>query len=411
MSTKFENNLIVALDIGTSKVITIAANVLPDGRLDIIGVGSYPSIGIQKGIVVNIETTVHSIQRSIEETELMAGRKIHSVFTGIAGNHIQSLNSHGVVAIKDKVVAHADIARVIEAAKAIVIPKEQKILHVLPQEFIIDHQEGIREPIGMSGVRLETKIHLITGSVGAAQNIINCLQRCDLYVEDIILEQLASSNAVLSEDEKQLGVCMIDIGGGTTDIVMYINGTIHHTDIIPIAGIQITNDIAIALRTTTQNAENIKIQYGCVLRELADSEETFGVYNTGNRTMQEVNQVHLATIVEPRYDELLSLIQSKLERIGIINILGAGIVITGGSSKMNGVIQLSEQIFNLPVRLGTPRNISGLTRVLKNPVFSTGIGLLLYGLHSYREFDNRLSTNHGDKSFFGRIKNWLTIKF
>ncbi|MEJ2398946.1 MAG: cell division protein FtsA, partial [Gammaproteobacteria bacterium] len=283
MSKKMEKNLIVGLDIGTSKVVAIVGEVTADGDIEVIGIGSHPSRGLKKGVVVNIESTVQSIQRGVEEAELMAGCQIHSVYAGIAGSHIRSLNSHGIVAIRDKEVTAADVERVIDAARAVAIPADQRILHILPQEFIIDNQEGIREPIGMSGVRLEAKVHMVTGAVSAAQNIIKCVRRCGLEVDDIILEQLASSNAVLTDDEKELGVCLVDIGGGTTDIAVFTEGAIRHTAVIPIAGDQVTNDIAVALRTPTQHAEEIKIKYACALTQLASPEETIEVPSVGER--------------------------------------------------------------------------------------------------------------------------------
>ena len=411
MPKKSDNNLIVGLDIGTSKVVAIVADALPDGRIDIIGIGSHPSKGMKKGVVVNIDATVQSVQRAVEEAELMAGCQIHSVYTGIAGSHIRSLNSHGIVAIKDREVSLLDIERVIDAGKAVAIPADQKILHVLPQEFIIDHQEGIHDPIGMSGVRLEAKIHMVTGSVSAAQNIIKCIRRCSLDVDNMILEQLASSYAVLTEDEKQLGVCLIDIGGGTTDIAVFIEGHIKHTAVIPIAGDQVTNDIAVALRTSTQNAEDIKIQHACALHDLADPEHVIDIPYANDRQPKSLTQVELAQVVEPRYDELFSLVQAELRRTGLEELLGSGIVLTGGSAKMLGAAQLGEDIFRFPVRVGVPTNVSGMQDVIKNPIFSTGIGLLLYGHKLQCQQRVKSGTMYGVKGLFGRIKNWFQGNF
>lgn len=377
MSKRPDRNLIVGLDIGTSKVVAIVGEVTAEGNLEIIGIGSHPSLGLKRGVVVNIESTVQSIQKAIEEAELMAGCQIHSVYTGIAGSHIRSLNSHGIVAIRDQEVTQYDVDKVIEAAKAVAIPADQKILHILPQQFIIDHQEGIKEPIGMSGVRLEAKVHMVTGSVSAAQNIIKCVRRCALEVDDIILQQLASSYAVLSEDEKDLGVCLIDIGGGTTDIAVFTQGSIRHTAVVPVAGDQVTNDIAVALRIPTQNAESIKINHGCALARLANQDEVLDISGLSEKPQRRLSRSTLAEVIEPRYDELFTLVQEELHRHGLEEQIGSGIVITGGSAKMSGVVELAEDIFRMPVRLGLPRNVTGLVDVQRNPIYATGIGLQL----------------------------------
>jgi cell division protein FtsA len=411
MPKKPDKNLIVALDIGTSKVVAIVGEVTAEGTMEIVGVGSHPSRGLKKGVVVNIDATVQSVQRAVEEAELMAGCQIHSVFTGIAGSHIRSFNSHGIVAIRDQEVTSQDVERVIEAAKAVAIPADQKTLHILPQEFIIDNQEGIREPIGMSGVRLEAKVHMVTGAVSAAQNIVKCVRRCGLEVDDIILEQLASSYAVLTEDEKQLGVCLIDIGGGTTDIAVFAEGAIRHTAVIPIAGDQVSNDIAIALRTPTQSAENIKIQYACALARLANSDEMIEIPSMGDRATKRLSRLTLAQVVEPRFEELFTLVQAELRRSGIEDILGSGIVVTGGSARMEGVIELAETIFNMPVRLGVPRGITGLVDAVKSPIYATGVGLLLYGLQTQHQRNAELNSNQGFKGFLGRMKSWFQGNF
>ncbi|MBV1911086.1 MAG: cell division protein FtsA [Kangiellaceae bacterium] len=404
MSKALEKKLIVGLDIGTSKVVAIVGEISGDGRTDIIGIGSHPSNGLKKGVVVNIESTVQSIQRAVEEAELMAGCQIHSVFAGIAGSHISSLNSHGIVAIRDSEVNSSDVERVIDAAKAVAIPADQRILHILPQEFVIDNQEGIREPIGMSGVRLEAKVHMVTGADSAYQNINKCIRRCGLEVDDIILEQLASSYSVLTDDEKELGVCIVDIGGGTTDIAIFTEGAIRHTAVIPIAGDQVTNDIAVALRTPTQHAEDIKIKYACALRQLTSLEDTIEVPGVGEREPKRMSRQTLAEVVEPRYEELFTLIQAELRRSGFEEIIPAGIVLTGGSSKMEGLIELAEEVFHMPVRLGLPHGISGLVDVVRNPIHATGVGLLLYG-----QQQNVYSSSHQEKNlslggFFGSLK-------
>ncbi len=411
MSKKADNNLIVGLDIGTSKVVAIVGEVMSDGEIEIIGIGTQQSRGLKKGVVVNIESTVQSIQRAVEEAELMAGCQIKSVYAGIAGSHVKSINSNGVVAIKDKEVTPADVARVIDAAKAVAIPADQKILHVLPQEFLIDNQEGIRDPISMSGVRLEARVHLVTGAVSAAQNIVKCVRRCGLEVDDIILEQLASSAAVLTDDEKELGVCLVDIGGGTTDIAVFVDGAIRHTAVIPIAGDQVTNDIAVALRTPTQYANDLKIKYACALRQLASPDETIEVPSVGDREPRRLARQTLAEVVEPRYEELLSLVQAELRRSGFEEICAAGIVLTGGSSKMEGVIELAEEIFHMPVRLGVPQHVNGLVDVIRNPIHATGVGLLLFGNKQRSGFSSHeLDENSGD-SLWKRMKSWFQGNF
>jgi len=361
MSTKNEKQMIVGLDIGTSKIVAIVAEISIDEEVEIIGIGSHPSQGLKKGVVINIETTVESIKAAVQEAESMAGVQIKSVFAGIAGSHVKSLNSHGIVAIKDREVGGGDVERVIDAAKAVAIPADQRILHVLPQEFIIDNQDGIRQPVGMSGVRLEAKVHLVTGSISAAQNIAKCVRRCGLEVEDIILEQLASSHSVLTSDEKDLGVCLVDIGGGTTDIAVFNDGAIRHTAVIPIAGDQVTNDIAVAFRTPTQFAEEIKVRYACALRQLANPDEMIEVPGVGDRSARRLERQTLAEVVEPRYEELLSLVHAELRRSGFEETCAAGVVLTGGSSKMEGVVELAEEIFHMPVRLGVPQHVTGLT--------------------------------------------------
>ncbi|MCZ6797949.1 MAG: cell division protein FtsA [Gammaproteobacteria bacterium] len=411
MSKKADNNLIVGLDIGTSKVVAIVGEVTAEGDIEIIGIGTQVSRGLKKGVVVNIESTVQSIQRAVEEAELMAGCQIRSVYTGIAGSHIRSINSHGIVAIKEKEVTAADVARVIDAAKAVAIPADQRILHVLPQDFVIDNSEGIRDPISMSGVRLEAKVHLVTGAMSAAQNIIKCVRRCGLEVDDIILEQLAASAAVLTEDEKELGVCLVDIGGGTTDIAVFSDGAIRHTSVIPIAGDQVTNDIAVALRTPTQYANDLKIRYACALRQLAAEDETIEVPSVGDREPRRLARQTLAEVVEPRYEELLGLVQTDLRRSGFEEICAAGVVLTGGSSKMEGVIELAEEIFHMPVRLGYPQHISGLVDVVRNPIHSTGVGLLLFGNKQQSGLSSFYLEDDSEAGILARMKSWFQGNF
>lgn len=411
MVKKVDRNTIVGLDIGTSKIVAIVGEIKDDNTLEIIGLGSHPSHGLKKGVVVNIDSTVQSIQRAIEEAELMSGVEIHSVYAGIAGSHVQSLNSHGVTAIKDGEVSHADVERVIDAARAVPISADQKILHILPQEFVIDNQEGIHDPVGMSGVRLEAKVHMVTGAVSAAQNIIKCVRRCGLEVEDLILEQLASSYSVLADDEKDLGVCLVDIGAGTTDIAVFTGGSIRYTGVIPIAGDQVTNDIAVALRTPTQHADDIKLKYACALTQLANADETIEVPSIGDRPPRRLSRQTLAEVVEPRYEELLLLIQNELRRYGFEELCAGGIVMTGGSSKMEGLIELAEEVFHMPVRLGVPRDVVGLVDQVRNPIHATGVGLLQFGHSNRGQRVSDVSAGGGIKSVLDRMKSWFQGNF
>lgn len=413
MANASENKMIVGLDIGTSKVVAIVGAITPEGQLDIVGIGSHRSTGLKKGVVVNIESTVQSIQRAVEEAELMAGCQIHSVYAGIAGSHIRSLNSHGIVAIRDREVFPQDLERVIDAAQAVAIPADQKILHILPQEFLIDDQDGVKEPLGMSGVRLEAKVHLVTCAVNASQNIEKCIRRCGLDVEDIILEQLASSYSVLTDDEKELGVCVVDIGGGTTDIAIFKDGAIRHTGVIPIAGDQVTNDIAMALRTPTPYAEEIKIKYACALAKLTSPDETIKVPSVGDRTPRDLSRQALAEVVEPRYDELFTLVQAELRRSGYEDLIAAGIVLTGGTSKMEGVVELAEEIFHMPVRLGAPTDVRGLSDIVNNPIYSTAVGLLVYAMKQHQQDPGRVAhhTKESSGSLFGKLKKLFQSNF
>ena len=399
-------NLVVGLDIGTSKIIVAVAEVKPEGGFEIIGIGSHLSSGLKRGVVVNIESTVNAIQRALEEVELMTNCKIREVYTGIAGSHIGSFNSHGMVAIKDKEVSKIDVERVMETAKAVNIPTEQQVLHILNQEFIIDGQEEVREPIGMSGIRLEVKVHIVTGAVSAIQNIMKCIRRCGLEVRDVILQPLASAMAVLSEDEKDLGVCLVDIGGGTTDIVVFTHGAIRHTKVIPVAGDQITNDIAMALRTPTKDAEDIKCHYGCALRGMTDPEEMIEVPSVGDRGVRQLSRQTLAEVIEPRVEELYSLVQEELRRNGLEDLLSSGIVITGGSSSLQGMVELGEEIFHMPVRLGLPNYRGSLVEVVR-----TVVGLIIAGMEQihYRQ-DTRLKGNLLQQ-IFERVRGWLRVNF
>ncbi|MDD1649731.1 MAG: cell division protein FtsA [Methylococcaceae bacterium] len=411
MAKKSDRNLIVGLDIGTSKVACIVGEINPEGDIEVVGLGTHPSRGLKKGVVVNLETTVQSIQRAVDEAELMAGCRINSVYAGIAGSHILSMNSHGIVAIKDKEVTQGDVDRVIDSARAVAIPADQKILHILPQEYVIDRQEGIKEPVGMSGIRLEARVHIVTGAVSAAQNIVKCIRRCGLEVEDIILEQLASSAAVLTDDEKELGVCLVDIGGGTTDIAVFTDGAIRHTSVIPIAGDQVTNDIAVALRTPTQFAEEIKIKHACALTQLASLDDLIEVPSLGERPVRQISRLNLAEIVEPRYEELLMLVQAELRRSGFEDLIAAGVVLSGGSSRVEGLVELAEEIFHVPVRIGMPQFIAGLKEVVRNPAYATGAGLLLFGKQQHLQGEHHGSLGPGFRGLWTRMKNWFTGNF
>ncbi|HVN44864.1 MAG TPA: cell division protein FtsA, partial [Steroidobacteraceae bacterium] len=353
----------------------------------------------------------NAIQRALEEAELMADCKIRDVFTGIAGSHIKSINSRGMVAIKNNEVTQLDMERVIETAKAIPIPADQQVLHILNQEFIVDGQGDVRVPLGMSGVRLEVNVHIVTGAVSAAQNIIKCVRRCGLDVRDLILQPLASTMAVVSEDEKELGVCLVDIGGGTTDLAVFANGAIRHTAVIPIAGDQVTNDIAVSMRTPTQYAEDIKIRYACALSQLANPDESIEVPSVGDRPSRRLARQTLAEIVEPRYEELFGLVRDELRRSGFEEVIAAGIVLTGGSAKMEGAIELAEEVFHVPVRLGLPQSVQGLSDVVRNPIFSTGVGLLLYARDNAMPVRRGRSLGGNAKTVIDRMRSWFQGNF
>ncbi len=385
MTYDTNGNMLVALDIGTSKVVALVAEVLPQEQLRIIGVGSHPSRGLKKGVVVNIESTVQAIQQAINEAQQMAECHIHSAIVGLAGSHIQGLNSDGSVAISNGEVSRGDLERVLDAARAVAIPSDKRVLQTMPQDYVIDNQEGIREPLGMSGVRLEARVHVVTCANNAYQNVEKCVTRCGLSIDGSLLEQLASAEAVLTDDEKELGVCLVDIGSGTADIAIFTEGAIRHTSVIPIAGDQVTNDIAQALRTPTQYAEEIKIRYACALAKLARAEETIKVPSVGDRPPRELSRQALAEVVEPRYEELFQLIQADIRRSGYEDMIPAGIVLTGGTSKMEGAVELAEEVFHMPVRVGMPHGIKGMADVVRNPVYSTAVGLLIIGARKFAD--------------------------
>jgi len=408
---KDSKNLVVGLDIGTSKIVAIVAEISPEKRLNIIGLGAQPSRGLKKGVVVNIEATMASIQRVLEEAELMADCTITEVYTGIGGGHIRSLNSSGMVAIKEKEVTQADIDRVIETAKAIAIPNDQEILHILPQEFIIDGQEDVREPLGMSGVRLEVKVHIVTGAVSAVENITKCVRRCGLEVRDVMLQPLAAAQAVLNDDEKELGVCLMDVGGGTTDLAVFTGGAIRHTAVIPIAGDQVTSDIAMTLRTPTNDAEELKLRHGCALRQLADPNDVIEVPGVGERGARKLSRQMLAEVIEPRIEELYTLAQAELRRSGFEELLSSGIVLTGGSALLAGMIELGEEVFHLPVRIGVPAYVGGLADVVRSPRYATAVGLLLEGREQFLRAEQSRAQGGGLTNVAGRMKQWFKANF
>ena len=400
-------NYIAALDIGTSKVVCLIGSINDSHSIEIVAMGSYPSSGLKKGVVVNIDATTDAIQKSIEQAKNSFEGKIKNVFVGIAGNHIKSLNSHGIVGIKDKEVTQLDIEKVIDAAQAVAIPSDQRVLHVLPQEFVIDDQDAIREPLGMSGVRLESHVHLVTCANNAIQNIEKCVKRCGIGIDGFVLEQLASSYSILSNDEKELGVCIVDIGGGTTDIAIFNNGSICFTGVIPIAGDQVTSDIAVALRTPTPQAEELKQKFGCAVSEFTKEADSIEVAGVGGRPPRELSRKVLSEIIEPRYVELFELVLAEIQRNGFENKIPAGIVLTGGTSRMEGVAELAESIFKTTVRIGIPNNFKGMETILKNPIYATSLGLLNYG------FDKIMQGYAIDqsKSFFDKAFGWLKSNY
>ena len=405
-------NTVVGLDVGTTKICTIIGEVNEDGMIDIIGVGSAPSRGLRRGVVVNIDHTVSSIRKAVEDAELMAGVQAETVFAGISGGHIKGINSHGVIAIKNREVTPVDVDRVIDAARAVAIPMDREVIHIVPQEFMVDDQEGIKEPIGMAGVRLEAKVHIVTGAVSAAQNIIRCAHRSGLRVEDLVLQQMACAEAVLSPDEKELGVAVVDIGGGTTDLAVFAEGSILHTSVIAVGGDQLTNDIAVGLRTPMAEAEKIKKRFGCALGSLVRGEETIPVPGVGGRQPRMLSRSVLADIAEPRLEEILGLVRRELEKYNLMQFVASGMVLTGGSVAIEGICELAEQIFDMPVRLGYPIAISGLVDVVNSPVYATGVGLVLWGARN-RNVD-LLSPYHNGGTFnrvVERMRQWFVEAF
>jgi len=410
-SKKDQNNMIAALDIGTSKVVVIVAELQPDGVLKIIGKGQHVSKGLKKGVVINIENTMQAIQRAVEEAELMADCKITEVYTGIAGSHIKSINSHGMVIIKDEEVTQMDIDRVRETAEAITLPTDEEVLHTLDQEYIVDGQQDIKEPLEMSGSKLNVKVHIISGSIAARMNIIKCIKRCGLDVTHLVFQPLASSEAVLTEDEKELGVCLIDIGGGTTDIAVIKNGAFQHTAVIPVAGDQITNDIATAFRTTTQSAGDIKETYGSAMPSLSSINEIIQIPLVDGQEPMEITTKALAQVIEPRIEELFEKIQNEINRSRMGSTIASGIVITGGSSLLKGMVELGEKIFGMPVRIGIPRDIDGLLQVVENPRYSTGVGLLIMGKNDLQNSINKAAKGNSISHILKRAKMWFQGNF
>ncbi len=402
-----KDNIVVGLDIGTTKICAIVGEKTKDG-VEIIGIGVTPSKGLRKGVVVNIETTVESIKKAIEEAELMAGCEISRVYCGIAGGHIKAFNSHGVIAIKNREITKADIERVIEAAQAVVIPPDREVIHVIPQEYIVDDHEGIQEPLGMIGIRLEVKVHIVTAAVTSAQNIIKCANKAGLDVADICLQQIASSEAVLNADEREIGVVLVDIGGGTTDIALYHAGTIKYTTVISLGGNQVTGDLSVGLRTTSNEAEKIKKQWGCAMTAMVSRDDTVEVQSVGGGKTRNVSRFMLTEIIEPRVEEIFQLVQREILKSGYDSLVSSGVVLTGGSAALEGIVELAEQVFGLPVRRGLPMGITGLVDVVKSPAYSTGVGLVLYG---GRHVNGTQFHKGGDSNLFNkltsRMKGWV----
>jgi len=397
-------NILVGLDVGTTKICAIVGEIVDQKRIDIIGIGTHPSKGLKKGMVVNIETTVESIKRAVEEAELMAGVEINAVYTGIAGGHIKGFNSRGVIAVKDHEVSRSDIQRVIDAAKAVAIPLDREILHVLPQEFIVDSQDGIKDPLGMSGVRLEAEVHIITGAVTSAQNIVKSIHRAGLEMVEMILQPLASSEAVLTPEEKELGVAVVDIGGGTTDIAVFIEGSVRHTAVLAIGGSHFTNDIAVGLRTPPADAEKIKIKYGCASTEMVRDNETIEVPSVGGRPPRILSRQLLSEIIEPRAEEIFMLVAREIEKMGYEDRIASGVVITGGTSCLTGMVEVAERVLGLPVRKGAPCGMGGLIDVVSNPMYATGVGLTLYALRNQEKEDPGRT---GKGQLFNRVRNQM----
>ncbi len=404
-----KSELIVGLDIGTTKICAVVGELSDDGIIEIIGIGTCPSTGLRKGVVVNIEQTVQSVRKALDEAELMAGCEIHAVYVGIAGSHINSINSHGVIAVKGGEVTPRDIERALDAARAVAIPADREVIHILPQEYIIDDQRGIADPLGMAGVRLEVKVHIVTGAVSSAQNIVRSCHRSNLEVADIALESLASAQAVLTEEEREIGVALVDLGGGTTDIAIFANDAIKHTAVLALGGQNLTNDIAFGLRTPMAAAEKIKVKYGCALTDLVRHNEVIEVPSVGGRQARRLSRQVLSEICEPRMEEILYLVDQTLIRSGYKDMIGAGIVLTGGTALIEGCQELGEQIFGLPTRIGYPRHVGGLKEVVNSPKFATAVGLLRYGAEKENQ-GQKVFTNHETTMFEGvlsRMQKWL----
>ena len=402
-----KEDFIVGLDIGTTKICAIVGEQTDDGGIDIIGIGTHPSKGLKRGVVINIESTVASIKKAVEEAELMAGGEINHVYAGIAGGHIKGFNSHGIVAVKNKEVSEGDIERVLEAAKAVAIPLDREVIHTLPQDYVVDDQDGIKEPLGMSGVRLEAKVHIVTGAVSSAQNIIKCANRTGLNVSDICLEQIASSEAVLSQDEKDIGVVLVDIGGGTSDIVIFHDGAVAHTAVLGLGGDHLTNDIAVGIRTPRNEAELIKKKYGCAMRSQITKDEIIEVPGVGGRKTQNISRHILAEIIESRLEEMFTLIHNEVVRSGNAEMVGSGIVLTGGTVLIDGIAELAESIFNMPVRRGIPQHIGGLVDVVSNPMYSTGVGLVIFGSQQHQNNRFKIREQNIYSKVRDRMKDWF----
>lgn len=399
--------IIVGLDIGTTKICAVVGEIV-HGVVEIIGIGTHPSEGLRKGVVINIEKTVNSIKEAVEEAETMAGCEISSVYAGIAGGHIKGFNSHGVIALKEREVTKKDVERVIEAASAVAIPMDREVIHVLEQEFIVDDQDGIMDPLGMSGVRMEAKIHIVTGAVTSAQNIIKCANRAGLDVHDIVLQSLASSEAVLTEEERNLGVLLIDFGGGTTDMAVFSKGAIKHTSVLALGGDNLTYDISIGLRTPKLEAEKIKMKYGCALISMIGKDETIEVPGVGGREPRILPRQILGEILEPRVEEVFTLIQNELIRSGYEDMVNSGVVITGGSAELQGMVEIAEQIYNIPARLGYPERIGGLSEIVNKPMYATAVGLVLYGAKR-KDADKKFRIRDGNifARVVDRMKKWF----
>ncbi len=405
-----KNSIVVGLDIGTSKVCAVIGEMTENG-VEIIGVGSHPSQGLRKGVVINIEGTVNSVKKAVEEAGLMAGCEIHTVFTSISGGHIKAFNSHGIVAVKNKEVTPRDLERVIDAARAVAIPMDRDVIHVLPQDYIIDDQDGIREPLGMSGVRLEAKVHIVTGAATSAQNIVKCCNRTGLNVAEMVLAPLAAAEAVLSDEERELGVVLIDVGGGTTDIAIYHDGTVKHTAVVGIGGNHVTNDIAAGLRTPFNDAERIKQRHGCARASMVTGDERVDVPSVAGKGKGSVSRQILCEIIEPRLDEIFELVQKEVAKSGFEGALTSGIVITGGSMLLPGAVEMAERSFGLPVRLGVPARVRGLIDIIGNPTYATGVGLVLHGMKRHERGVYRTREDKILSKVKHRMSDWLSEFF